>query len=155
MAKSKSDLLLVDDDTPPLPDPLPNIWVTPVPPAPTPCNNWVDLVVREGYINKATQIDNLRQAGQQLHDHRDFYYYDGVPSGDTLLPEEEEENITARHDFDFAEAESLRRFLDSKREKRKKAAAERQPQPVTPPPLWWRSFHSLTTASDRSHTPLR
>lgn len=138
------DLLLVDDDTPPLKDatiyPRPSTlvsdWIVPVPPSSTDCRRWVEVVVREGYVNKETQIANLRQSGRNLADYRDFFYYNGTYDPDTLDDLESEEVVTARHDFDFAEADRLQKHLARKAALRRKTEGVLPPpSPVTSPPL--------------------
>lgn len=87
-------------------------------PKPTNFSHVESVVVREGYINKNTQISELNAAGRRLMDFRDKFYYNGV--GD---PSEEEDFIdpTSRKDFDFSDADRLGKQLDADFEDRKNA----------------------------------
>lgn len=67
------------------------------------------MTVLDGYINKNTQLAQLRDAGQRLDTFRSEFYYNGSYYPNNGEPDEVESQINpvARHDFDFAEAAEL------------------------------------------------
>lgn len=127
MAKITANLNPVDEELGLFyPNPVPNIsYSVPHPPkADDPIGD--EVVVREGYVNKNEMIAELRRAGQNLTEWKEWYYYGGYPNEGEPDETEDYEEVTSRHDFDFDDAARYADALAARMLKRRRLRSKEE-----------------------------